>query len=378
LRIVYASAGGNGEATAAALRDALPPGTTCEALHGDALRRRLAGGGVDAVVYPFDETFPADTHDDVVAFVMRGGVLVDLGGMPMWRPVTEPEPGRFVRLDDDEAGEARRKLRISAEAWWTAPALPREDRAFPTAAARAAGFRGDPAGELANRFQTPRFLRDGDKFTPLLTTPGGAVAASLTHLAEGGCVVVGGARRKGAAETITEETQARYLVRSLAICFAEGVGQYFWYELRANENDPFYSENHFGLMHHNLTPKPAWGAYLNFTLARPSGSEQKPGPWRDGACGLYFPQWTRPDGTPAGVIWKTGAAEKMALRFAAADGTTAADVRFRTCTGRLLKPARGADGAWIVAVGEEPVFFEGALLDAGALLRQRQNQGLEP
>ena len=35
---------------------------------------------------------------------------------------------------------------------------------------------------------------------------------------------------------------------------------------------------------------------------------------------------------------------------------------FRDFTGRLLRPARGADGTWSVPVGEEPLFFEGARL----------------
>ncbi|MBR3087115.1 MAG: hypothetical protein IKH04_12020 [Kiritimatiellae bacterium] len=64
-RCVYATTtpvpDGQESPVAAAIAGALPPGSTCEELHGDALRARLAAGGIDAVVYPFDETFPADT-----------------------------------------------------------------------------------------------------------------------------------------------------------------------------------------------------------------------------------------------------------------------------------------------------------------------------
>jgi len=388
-RVVYAatSAGGSSgggaalpRAVAEALEDALPAGSTVEACFGARLRERIAARDVDCIVYPFDETYPADTFENVRAFVEAGGVFADLGGMPMWYPVRETAPGVFEIGSQEEKSANRDALKIAVSSWWIDPSLPRETKAFPTAEATAAGYRGDPAGERATRFQTPLLLREGDEFIPLLVAKDSdgrdVAAASVTRLAGGGCVIVSGLYGRGQSETVDEATQARYLVRSLAIALAEGVESYYWYELRANENDPFYSENHFGLMHSNLTPKPAWGAYRNFTLMRPAGSVQLPGPWRDETRGLYFPQWTRPDGTPAGVIWKTGATERMELHFAdaarpeaappketALPGESAASTPvFRSFTGRLLRPARGADGTWSVPVGEEPLFFEGARL----------------
>ncbi|MBR1608105.1 MAG: hypothetical protein IJ678_00645, partial [Kiritimatiellae bacterium] len=330
----------------------------------------IAARDVDCIVYPFDETYPADTFEDVLAFVEAGGVLADLGGMPMWYPARETAPGVFALGTQEETSANRDALRIAVSSWWMDPALPRETKAFPTDAAKAAGYRGDPAGERATRFQTPRLLREGDEFIPLLVAKDAngrdAAAASVTRLAGGGSVIVSGLYGRGQSETVDETVQARYLVRSLAIALAEGVESYYWYELRANENDPFYSENHFGLMHSNLVPKPAWSAYRNFTLMRPAGSVQLPGPWRDPERGIFFPQWTRPDGTPAGVIWKPGATERLALRFAPAPSATAPSggvaVTFRDYTGRLMRPKRTEGGAWLVPVGENPMFFEGARL----------------
>ena len=54
---------------------ALPSGSTVESCFGARLRERLAAGDVDLVVYPFDESFPVDTFDEVRAFVNAGGVL---------------------------------------------------------------------------------------------------------------------------------------------------------------------------------------------------------------------------------------------------------------------------------------------------------------
>ena len=161
----------------------------------------------------------------------------------------------------------------------------------------------------------------------------------------------------------------------MAIAFAEGVERYFWYEYRAPEEDPTYSEDHFGITHANMTPKPAWGAYRNFILARPAGSVQSSEPWHNEARKLFFPQWTRPDGTPAGIVWKTGATERMALRFSISKhpGREAPNfqtsklpsISFRDYTGRTVVPARDVDGAYLVPVGESPIYFEGGALDIG-------------
>ena len=366
-RAVYAATdASSADLHARLLQEALPPGSTCEACFGARLRERLAAGDVDLVIYPFDETFPVDTFPEVLAFVRSGGVLLDAGGMPLWFGVREPSPGLFVR-DADRSGAStasmRKALRIAESAWWTDDALPREGaKAFPTAAAVAAGFQGDPAGENAARYQTPALLDAGDEFVPLLVAKDAegreVAAASLTRLAGGGTVIVSGLGSRGAAGSAGEDGQARYLARAMSIAFAEGVEQYFWYEFRGRETDPQYSEHHFGLTHRNFTPKPAWGVYRNVVLARPEGSVQTPGEWHAENRTFFFPQWTRPDGTKAGVLWKTGAAEKRELAF------DSADMRFRDFTGRVVRPMASESGRHTLEIGENPVFFEG-----GALIR---------
>ncbi len=397
-RAVYAPSSSIVGGVAEALAEGLPQGSTAETCLGARLRERLAVGDVDLVVYPFDESFPADTFEDVRAFVVNGGVLAILGGMPMWYPSRETAPGIF-QIEDGKALQAGRAARESLRidgSMWPESVKPLEKGAFPTPAAIAAGYKGDPAGEKAFRYQTPRLLRDGDEFIPLLTRrdANGAegVVASVTRLNGGtnGCVIVSGTMPNRGS--VGEDGQARYLVCSMAIAFAEGVEQYFWYEFRSPEKDPFYSEHHFGLTHSNFTPKPAWGAYRNFVLARPAGSVQSPGEWHDAKGEFFFPQWTRPDGTSAGVLWTTGPAEKRVLRFVSggAGGPPAADARervppaitFRDYTGRVLKPARcarasaplhegggpeGAEGspaasAYLVPISGAPIYFEGGAL----------------
>ena len=379
-RIVYAatSPGKNGSGPpteiAETIEAVLPPGSSCEACFGARLRERLATGNVDAVVYPFDETFPADTFSNVLAFVDAGGVLVDAGGMPMWYCMQETAPGVFTGKTQEGAKECREALGIDVDAWWLNPALPNACiKANPTEAANAAGFRGDPAGEDADRFQTPRLLGPDDEFVPLLVAPiaplregsvaeddGGstAVAASVIRRSGGrrGCLVISGLRRRGTVGTNSEDNQARYLARAMAIAFAESVEQYFWYEFRGREIDPHYSEHHFGLTHRNFTPKPAWGAYRNFALARPAGSVQIPGPWRDKARNLYFPQWTRPDGKAAGAIWTTGEKRRLELEF------DSESISFVNAFGLSIPPHPIGPNRFTLEVSATPVYFTGGCL----------------
>ena len=293
------------------------------------------------------------------------------------------DAGGNVSEDKTRApADDRRAIRLGFTAWWLDPDMPRRTKVFATPQALAAGFKAHPAGYGGTRFVTPEFLQEGDEFIPLIagkSKSGKEIAAAAVIKFNSdfkGALVVSGLQAGFGPIAHSERQQALYLVRSILVSLAVGVEKFFAYELRATESDPYYSESHFGIVHRDLSPKPAYSAYAALIAARPAGSVQTPGPWRDETRGLYFPQWTRPDGTPAGVIWKTGATERMALRFAdaarpesappketALPGESAASTPvFRSFTGRLLRPARGADGTWSVPVGEEPLFFEGARL----------------
>lgn len=345
-----------------AIENVLPSGSRLESCFGARLRERLAQGDVDAVLYPFDETFPIDTFEAVYEFVKAGGTLVDCGGMPMWFACREKSPGTFQRDATAGCDALRRRLRIHATAYWWDTNLPEKERAFPTAAAKSAGYRGDPAGDWVARFQTPKLLKSGDEWLPILTLKDKAgqeaVGASVMRFNSDmkGCVVVSGIMSKGAVATSDETAQARYLVRSLAISLAEGVESYYWYEMRSPEIDPTYSEDHFGIMHANLTPKPGWGAYRNFILQRPMGSVQKAGVWHDDVRRTFYPQWTRPDGVRAGVIWRIGPVERVACTF------DSSGMRFVDYTGKTVKPLSTRNGSYALLVGESPLFFVGGHL----------------
>ncbi len=351
------------KAVAEAILAVLPPGSAAVACTPRETCRRLAAGGVDAVIYPFDEKYPADTVDAVVEFVKGGGTLVDFGGMPMWiASLTKDGVFRHGRESDHPAWKDRRRLRIKEDAWWMGDkSLPEEMNVFATPEAAAAGLKQEPTGFVAQRFQTAAFLQPGDRMIPLLVgrnpRDGKEAVAACVYVFDSdfkGRIAISGLMGRGMTESNSEERQGILLARAVGISFAERVESFFWYEFRAPERDPFYSEHHFGIVHDNFAPKPAYGAYKNFVIQRPVGSVQLPGAWRDEARTTYFPQWTRPDGRSAGMFWTL---EPAGLRDLAFDGE---GVEFHDVWGKRIVPVKTGPNTWRVPTGESPVYFTGA------------------
>ena len=362
------------QAEAEALEALLPPGSVVRACTQRETVRALEAGDADVVVYPPTECYPAETEDAVRRFVERGGVLAQFGGAPCWKGYRgrEPVPGRMN-------GEFARTWPFGVRAYWSKDAAyPQTLAVRPTEAVRgvSSAARAADTGQsahatgigssdvrLASRYFVSERLPEGGAFVPLLTgtaADGREVAgAAVVTLGPGkGAIVVCGVRPKGCPVAISEETQAKWTTRGLALCFAEGVEAYFCYELRSTETEPFYSERHFGLTHADLTPKPAYSAYSAFTKLRPAGSVQTAGAWHDDARRLYWPGWTRPDGKRAGLVWTTGDAAWTTLRFAG--GVP----ELRTHLGRTLAPVRVGPGTYRVKLSDAPLYWLGAELVA--------------
>ncbi len=157
---------------------------------------------------------------------------------------------------------------------------------------------------------------------------------------------------------VDEESQAIWTARALGCAFAEGVELMMPYELRDRGGSPFDRESRFGLLHEDFSPKPAFYAYKTFTAMRPAGSAQKEGAYFDG--GFFFPQWRRPDGEPAGMLWTTGAPDTRTLRFVASTKRSP-QPRFFNHLGRELFPDKTA-GGFAIPVSDAPIYFVGAEL----------------
>ena len=276
-RVGYVDAFGDaarGKPYADAMSEILPAGSTAGSFTVAEINALLDADKLDAVVYPFDESFPLDTIEHVEQFVRRGGTLVDFGGCPMWSPNRD---GVIVATTPDGksvGGLARGRLRIDVV--WPGPAngLAEFSRTFATDAGEKAGLKPDPNGFPCYRFFGRANLKDGDEFIPLTTVTGrnghefaGACVCRLGDGFKGALVLAGcGSGRSGA----TEENQARHLLRAMDIAGSLGVERFFIYEFRAPEKDPFYSEDHFGIVHADFAPKRTYSLLKEHaTPARP-------------------------------------------------------------------------------------------------------------
>ena len=97
-----------------------------------------------------------------------------------------------------------------------------------------------------------------------------------------------------------EIVQAKYVARAHLISFAHGVEKVFWYSFRSWEADPYDKEQHFGLTHVDVSPKPAYKAYGIFTDMCPSGSSR---PVITKSGNIFISEWNKPDGTKVNAVW---------------------------------------------------------------------------
>lgn len=64
---------------------------------------------------------------------------------------------------------------------------------------------------------------------------------------------------------VSEQEQARYCAQAHAAAFAAGVAKVFWHCFYDWGVDPNYNEHHFGLIHYDYSPKPAYMVYCAMT-----------------------------------------------------------------------------------------------------------------
>ena len=336
----------------------LPHGSSVETCRAPALASRLTRGDVDAVFYPFNGYYPSETVDAVVDFVTKGGTLVDCGGIPMWYPFRTAANGLMVKDDAAKPDEDRRRLRIRGLAHWIDRRYPETIRVYPTLDAKEIVV---PDGDLfAQRFITADNLKPGDRFIPLLTAQTNGlemVAAAVCKFGSDmkGSFVIGALSSHKACGTVDEPMQAMMCARALGIAFAEGIERFFWYEFRDLASDPFDCESFFGLVRHDSSGKAALGAYRTFIDMRPAGSLQLKRDWRS-ADDVWFPQWVRPDGKYAGMIWTPGDAKKRMVKF------SAQGMEFFNVQGKQVRFSQNM-GMFELAISGSPIYFIGGVIE---------------
>jgi hypothetical protein len=113
---------------------------------------------------------------------------------------------------------------------------------------------------------------------------------------------------------VTEEDQAVGLPQSILLSLRFGIERYFWYEFQAPEHNSFDREDSFGIVHRDLTPKPAYFAYRTLAGVFPEGSRIDTSvEWnRTDICVV---SWIHPDGTHAWAVWVPSGTKQVSLKM---------------------------------------------------------------
>ena len=219
------------------------------------------------LVMPTAEDYPADYYDQMLRFVRDGGLLVQIGGTPLYY-AARLKDGKWERPFAGEAG--RGPLHVGWKAWWTEKGLPEVADTTQLALPGGAGV-SLPSGIKSSRWLTDAKLQGQDKFIPLLAAyQGGKLVGYPVVLYLYDSELKGGFLSvclDTSLSGVTDDVEAQYLPRAMLQSLSAGVANIYWYDFRDDGDDPTYNECRFGIVHHDLTPKPAYLAYQALTRA---------------------------------------------------------------------------------------------------------------
>ncbi len=333
------------------LEKALPAGSSVEPVLPEALAGRIAQGSVDAVVFTTGKEFHREAFPAFRKYVANGGTGIILAHQAMRDEMERCPDGSVKRVEGGWGIAERAALHFES-------VMPWDDKSGTTPFALAVRQPNDPEGKTmtAKGYVGTRFLKGNDRFVPLAS---GEHGGRVLHAA-GLYVFDSDLTGKLLVSTLhdpffrasSEARQAKMLVRSLAIAFAEGVEKVFWYCYADTGPDGPVSDSQarFGIARTGGEAKPALRAYATFAKMRPPGSVRLGDPWQDEARTVYFPKWVRPDGRTAGAIWTIGSAREL---FVPLDGS---DAEFFDMYGSATA-AKRTDGGFLVETSDSPVYF---------------------
>ncbi|MDR0870110.1 MAG: beta-galactosidase [Planctomycetaceae bacterium] len=112
----------------------------------------------------------------------------------------------------------------------------------------------------------------------------------------------------------SEEEQAVYAPQAILLSLRFGIEKFIWYELQAPEDDNIDPEEHFGLTHRDLKPKPAYHSVtaLGKFIADGVAIDTKTDWQQHGCCVVH---WTHKDGTPVWAVWSPDGEKNIAVKI---------------------------------------------------------------
>lgn len=100
---------------------------------------------------------------------------------------------------------------------------------------------------------------------------------------------------------LSDRQQGQYIARAYILAAQNGMDCGFWYEFQERNTSDEENEDAFGILEHDLKPKPAYKVYSTLIKTRPAGSKILSQPWKTGL--IYHPAWSRPDGETVHAVW---------------------------------------------------------------------------
>lgn len=301
----------------------------------------------DALLLPPGELCPTPFFGDITTYVKNGGTLFLLGGVPLYYD-SDWQDNRLVQKGG--APDAHRNaLRIGWTAWWHKDSKAPKEAPLSVAEGVASSFEGLKIKGKGERFLDDTKIKQGDRFIPLLTAKSGdfeGVCAAVYDFNSEfkGAVVVSAIMGQNVATT--EADQAVFLPQAILLSLHNGIERYFWYEFQSMERDDQDKEHHFGIVHQQLDPKPAYLAYKALTKARPAGSV--PTMAKNAPTGVCEYRWKRPDGREGHALWCLGVLP-ASVDFSRSDNL------FEEIFDHLGSPVKPVDGK--IEIGPEVIYL---------------------
>ena len=208
-----------------------------------------------------------DYLEPLQEYVSRGGIMIATSKMvPFYVRRHRKPDGSWSERDDADC--LQKMFRLGYEAHWTKAGLPQSTFGVRTTEAGRASGIGELKNIYSSRWMSPKNIKAGDSWIPLVRALDGAGrncgdALVLCTFGDWKGAVI--ANTMLLAGEYSEDEQANLIIRVYLDYLARGVKKIFVYNLRCKGINPADREDNFGIIRRDFSLKPAHSAIARMT-----------------------------------------------------------------------------------------------------------------